>query len=184
LKREIPLSRAHRIVNHGPVVLVTTQGKSGRPNVLAVAWITPVSQSPPLVAISVADGHYSHRLISEGGEFVVNVPSYTMASQVMVCGKISGRDVDKFEKAQLTPVPAKEVSPPLIEECIGHLECRLDQEVKVGDHTLFIGRVLKAWAEKDLFEETWRVDVKCGEALHHLGGNVFAVSREMVVVEE
>ena len=184
MKKEIPLSRAHRIVNHGPVVLVTTQVENGSPNIMAVAWIAPVSQVPPLVAISVGNGHYSHRLVSESGEFVVNVPSSSMASKVMVCGKVSGRDIDKFKKARLTPIPAKEVGPPLVEECIGHLECRLDHEVRVGDHTLFIGRVVKAWVEEGLFKETWRIDKEGGKALHHLGGNVFAVSGEMLVIEE
>ncbi len=184
MKKAILLSKAHRIVNHGPVVLVTSQVEGENPNIIAVAWVTPVSQSPPLVAISIAEEHYSHRLISLSGEFVVNVPCSTMAREVMTCGKVSGRDVDKFKEACLTPVPAEEVLPPLIKECIGHLECRVKQQVKAGDHTLFIGEVVKAWAEENLFNELWNVDIKGGEALHHLGGNNFAISREKVIVRE
>ncbi len=184
MKKVIPISLAHRIVNHGPVVLVTSQIEEGKPNIMAVAWITPVSQSPSLVAISIADEHYSYKLISQRGEFVVNVPSSAMVQEVMACGRVSGRDIDKFKETCLTPVSAEEVLPPLIKECIGHLECRVKQQVKVGDHTLFIGEVVKAWAEESLFSEFWNVDIKGGAALHHLGGNNFAVSREKVIVKE
>lgn len=183
MKKEISLSLANRIINHGSVVLVTSQIEKERPNIITVAWVTPVSKIPPFVAVSIGETRYSHRLILESGEFVVNVPSAAMASEVMFCGKNSGRDVDKFEDAHLTTFPAEEVNPPLIEECIGHLECRLDREMHVGDHSLFIGRVVKAWIEEGLFDDTWRIDRKGGEGLHHLGGNVFGISREIRVVK-
>ncbi|MFH1943746.1 MAG: flavin reductase family protein [bacterium] len=184
MKKEIPLSQAHRLINNGPVVLVTSQSKTGRSNVLAIAWATPVSQVPPLVAVSIAKGHYSHLLVSESREFVVNVPSPSMADKVMVCGRFSGRDVDKFEKAGLTPMQASVVRPPLVEECIGHLECRVERTVEAGDHSLFIGRVEKAWAEDGLFDEVWRCSEEDCGGLHHLGGNVFSISEKKVVVED
>ena len=134
------------------------------------------------MAISLGKSRYSHRLISEGKAFVVNVPTSAMAPAIMLCGKVSGKTVDKFLEARLTPVPAKEVVPPLIEECIGHLACRVEQSVDAGDHSLFIGRVVAAWVEEGLFDETWKTDREPGEGIHHLGGNVFSVSRERLVV--
>ena len=182
LKKEIPLSRANRIINHGPVVFVTSQVGEERPNIVTVAWSMPVTQKPPLVAISLGKSRYSHRLISEGKAFVVNVPTSAMAPAIMFCGKVSGKAADKFLEARLTAVPAKEVVPPLIDECIGHLECQVEQCVDVGDHSLFIGRVVVAWVEEDLFDETWKTDRERGEGIHHLGGNVFSVSKERLVV--
>jgi len=183
MKKKIPLSKAHRLVNHGPVVLVTSQVKGSRPNIIAVAWITPLCLNPPRVGISISENHYSHKLILEGGEFVVNVPSAAMASKVLLCGKISGKEADKFKKAHLTPLASKAVSPPLILECIGHLECRLENHIKVGDHTFFIGRIVNAWAEGDLFVDTWMVEKSGGEGLHHLGGDAFAVSNKKLSVD-
>ncbi len=183
MKTEIPLERAHRIVNHGPVVLVTSQAGDEAPNIMTVAWITPVSQAPPMVAVSIGNKSHSHRLISESGVFVVNVTPASLADKVVFCGRVSGRDVDKFQETGLTPVPATVVKTPLIDECTGHLECRVHQAVEAGDHTLFIGRVVKAWAEAELFQDVWRVDGQGGEGLHHLGGRAFAVSRETLIVE-
>lgn len=183
MKIEIPLERAHRIVNHGPVVLVTSQAGDDTPNIMTVAWITPVSQAPPMVAVSIGTKSHSHRLILESREFVVNVPPASLVKKVVFCGRVSGRDVDKFQESGLTPVPGAVVKPPLIDECTGHLECRVHQTVEAGDHTLFIGKVVKAWAEEKLFQDVWQVDGQGGEGLHHLGGRSFAVSRETRIVE-
>ena len=135
-----------------------------------------------MAAVSIAKTHYSHALIVQSGEFVINVPPAGMADKVVQCGKVSGRDTDKFCETGLTPVPAKRVGPPLIEECLGHLECRLDQSVDVGDHTLFVGRVLAAWTEEGLFEDMWKIGEGAVEGLHHLGGRIFAVSMRRVEV--
>ncbi|MBN2030925.1 flavin reductase family protein [bacterium] len=180
MKKEIPLKQFHRVINHGSVILVTSQIEEGVPNIMAVAWNMPLSLIPPLVGISIAKSHFSHQLILQRGEFVLNVPSPSIVSKVMVCGKISGREENKFEKAKLTPVASEKVLPPLIQECIGHLECRVEQKIEVGDHTLFIGNVLKAWAEESLFDGVWQVDREGAEGLHHLGGDYFAISREKI----
>ncbi len=177
MKKEIPLPSAHRIINHGPVVLVTSQSKDHAPNVLAVAWVTPLSQNPPLAGVSIAKSHHSHALINESQEFVINVPSADLIRHVYTIGRISGRNEDKFTRTGLTPIPSRQVLPPMIEECIGHLECRVDQAVDAGDHTFFVGRVVRACAEEKLFHETWDL-AKAGE-LHHLGGEWFSVSGQM-----
>ncbi len=180
MKNDIPLKQFHRVINHGSVMLVTSQIEGDVPNIMAIAWTMPVSLVPPLVGISIAKSHFSHQLISKGGEFVLNVPSSSIVSNVMVCGKRSGREVNKFEKAHLTPVRSEKVLPPLIQECIGHLECCVQEKIEAGDHTLFIGNVLKAWAEESLFDGIWQVDREGAEGLHHLGGEYFAISKEKI----
>lgn len=184
MKRSVPLKRAHRLINHGPVVLVTSRAGEGDPNVLAVAWVAPVCQDPPLAAVSIAKGHHSHSLIGESGEFVINVPEAALADRVMACGRLKGRDGDKFRRTGLTPVPAATVGPPLVAECAGHLECRMEASVDAGDHTVFIGRVTAALAEERLFDTVWKTGDGAFSGLHHLGGRTFAVSGTTLVVEE
>ena len=53
----------------------------------------------------------------------------------------------------LTSIPAKMVKPPLIEECIGHLECKVVQSHVCGDHTLFVGEVLSARVNDDILSD-------------------------------
>jgi flavin reductase (DIM6/NTAB) family NADH-FMN oxidoreductase RutF len=172
MKIEIPLSKANRLINHGPTVLITSQS-GGKPNVMTAAWQTPVSKDPPLVVVSIAPGRYTHQLIEESHEFVVNIPTHGLLKEVQGCGMTSGREVDKFEKFGLTPLPASKLNPPFIKECIAHLECILYDSIKVGDHTLFVGEILSASVEEDLFDEFLKVKDPRAKTLHHLGSNIY-----------
>jgi flavin reductase (DIM6/NTAB) family NADH-FMN oxidoreductase RutF len=179
--KKIDLSRANRLINHGPVVLVTCGAAQG--NIITIGWSTPVSHRPPLVAISVGTQRYSCRLMDETPEFVINVPSAELLRSVWICGTKSGRDVDKFEEAGLTRTPAEEVSVPLIAECMGWLECRIRERVELGDHVLFVGEVLRASARADAFNHLYRLGPS-GRTLHHLGGSSFALSGSLVNARE
>lgn len=172
MKMEIPLNRANRVINHGPVLLVTSKYKEAV-NIITISWATPISHKPPLVGISVAKGRYSHGLISKSKEFVVNVPHEGMLREIDYCGSVSGRNEDKLKNSSLTPEPAKKVGPPLIKECIGHLECKVVSSHDIGDHTFFVGEVLAASAQEGLFDKTWRPEAK---TLHHLGGDSYMVA--------
>ncbi|MFQ6091787.1 MAG: flavin reductase family protein [bacterium] len=180
MKVEIPLSKANRLINHGPAVLITSQSE-GRPNVMTAAWQTPVSHHPPLVAVSIAPERYSHQLIKKSREFVVNVPPRVLLEKVHGCGTVSGREANKFEQYHLTPIPAAKVKAPLIKECIGHLECKLIESYEVGDHTLFMGEVLAVSVEEDLFDDFWRVDNPKAKTLHHLGGTMYTCPDKRVM---
>jgi flavin reductase (DIM6/NTAB) family NADH-FMN oxidoreductase RutF len=80
----------------------------------------------------------------EQKEFVVNSPGIGISDKVHLCGVKSGRDTDKWRETGLTPVPAQRVKPPLIDECYGHIECKVVNVVTCGDHTLFVGEILAA----------------------------------------
>jgi flavin reductase (DIM6/NTAB) family NADH-FMN oxidoreductase RutF len=165
-KEEIPISMANRLINNGATILVTTP----HPNIVTIAWQMPVSHKPMLVAISLAKGHFSHKLIEDSGEFVINLPNISLLEKVNFCGKVSGREVDKFKETGLTPIPANRVDSPLIEECIGHIECKVVEVVPAGDHTIFIGEVLSASVNKGLFDGHLKVDEEEAKTIHHLGG--------------
>lgn len=173
MKKEVPLEKAHRLLNIGCVLLVTSAYRD-RSNVMALAWQTPLSGRPPLVGIAVAFPHFTGELINKSLEFALNIPGADLLEQVNRCGKISGREVDKFKETGLTPVTAHKVRAPLIEECLGHLECGVVQRYKVGDHFFFVGEVLAASAEEELFTaDCWKEGV---ELLHHLGGKQYYIS--------
>ena len=66
--------------------LLTCKGKDGESNVMAVAWIIPVSTDPPLLAMSIRPQRHSYKLIMETKEFVVNIPTFEMSKKVLFCG--------------------------------------------------------------------------------------------------
>lgn len=159
-------------------VLVSCVGKTGKPNIITLAWAMPTSILPPLVAISIAPKRHSHTLIQETEEFVINIPTTNRLEETLLCGRISGRNHNKFTKAHLTPQPAKKVKPPIIKECIAHLECKLRSQFTTGDHTIFIGKIVEAYASKEAF--TNKYDLEKAKMIFHLGGNDFATLKPEV----
>ncbi|MEM3383398.1 MAG: flavin reductase family protein [Nitrososphaerales archaeon] len=151
-KINIKLNLATRLLYPRPIVLITSINNLGKPNIIPVAWIMPTSFSPPLIAISIALTRHSHKLIKESREFVINIPTKELVNIIDLLGSVSGKDVDKFKEFNLTALPAKKVKPPLIGECIAHIECKVESILDTGDHTIFVGRVVAAMADKDIFE--------------------------------
>jgi len=170
-KVSVPFDRALYLLHPYNSCLVTSKGETGKANIMTVAWIIPVSAKPPLLAMSIRPERYSYNLIVESGEFVVNVPSFDLASKVLFCGRRSGREHDKFKATSLHTQKALKVRVPAIKECAGHLECRVVSTVKVGDHTLIIGEIIKAYAKKGCFDQIY--DIKKFRPCLHLGKNYF-----------
>jgi len=172
-KPDVNSQYAYRLLHPMHTVLISCVGNTGKPNITTIAWAMPTSGNPPLVAISVSPQRHSHSLIEESGEFIINVPTLEQLQAVYACGSFSGRSFDKFKKAGLTPIPAKKVKAPAIRECIAHVECVVDSQVKTGDHTVLIGKVVAAYATVGVFTE--RFVLESARMLYHAGGNNFAV---------
>lgn len=170
--KNIPVTNANRLINHGPTVLITSR-LGEKINVMTAAWQMPVSFKPMLVAISIGHERFSHKLILEGREFIINIPHLGIMKEVLCCGTCSGRDTDKFTVCKLTPLKAQKVSAPLIKECIGNIECKLYSYHEAGDHTIFIGEVVAASVIEGIFDGYLRVNLNQAKTLHHLGGKAF-----------
>ncbi len=123
--------------------------------------------------------HYA--LIRETGEFVINVASDEIAQQALFCGRRSGRRVKKFAVTGLTPGQARHVRPPIIEECIAHLECRVVQDVETGDHRLVVAEVLAAYTRPGMLDDNGLYDPRRARPLLHLGRNRFTSTRAQFV---
>jgi len=92
---------------------------------------------------------------------------------VVACGNTTGRALDKFAEFDLTTRPARQVSPPLINECYANLECRVSDVHMVRRYNFFVLEVLKAWIDPAR---------KQPRTLHHLGKGRFVVDGETIVL--
>jgi flavin reductase (DIM6/NTAB) family NADH-FMN oxidoreductase RutF len=133
-----------------PVVLVTSVDAHGKPNIITLAWTGIVCSEPPMVSISIRPSRYSHNLIVSSGQFVVNMPTEDILEETDYCGIVSGRDVDKFAQTGLTPQPATQVKPPLIQECPVNLECLVRQVINLGTHDMIIGEVVATHVNEEI----------------------------------
>lgn len=171
------VSTFHYLLHPYNTSLVTCCDTEGKPNIITIAWLIPVSVNPPLAGMSIGPSRFSYGLIRETGEFVINVAPYDIASKVLFCGRRSGREVDKFSETGLTPKEAQSVRPPIIEECVAHLECRVVQDIEAGDHHIVVGEVLAAYANRGILEENGLYRLNQVQPLFHLGKNWFTSTR-------
>src|ERR1035438_9365521 len=168
--KDLTLSGVYQLLEPGPVVLLTTAHK-GRVNVMTMSWHMMVEFEPPLVACVVSNADYSFAALRATKECVIAIPALELASKVVAVGNCSGRDVAKFERFGLTPVPAELVTPPLVAECFANLECKVADTHLVNKFNLFILEVLKAWIDPAQ---------KSPKTIHHHGYGRFTVDGEMI----
>lgn len=180
-KVEVDLALAYRLLHPRHVVLVSCSDKTGKANIITLAWSMPTSIQPPLLVISVRPERYSHRLIEEAGEFVVNVPTMEIVKETLYCGRVSGSECDKFASTHLTASPARKVQSPIIKECVAHLECKLTQTITTGDHTLFVGQILTAYVNEGIFTKTFKFHLRKVKPVLHMGGDSFVTISSRVV---
>jgi flavin reductase (DIM6/NTAB) family NADH-FMN oxidoreductase RutF len=170
IMQDLPLSKVYQLLEPGPVVLLTTARK-GSANVMAMSWHMMVEFEPPLVACVVSSAGYSFAALRATKECVIAVPELKLAPKVVKVGNYSGRDVDKFARFGLTPVPAERVAPPLIAECFANLECKVADTRLVNKYNIFVLEVLKAWTDPTQ---------RAPKTIHHHGYGRFVVDGEMI----
>ena len=88
----VDLPRAYRLLNHGPVTLVTSADGERR-NIMAAAWTMPLDFDPPKVAVVIDKSTLTRELIEASGTFALNLPCRAQAQATLDVGSISGRDL-------------------------------------------------------------------------------------------
>jgi flavin reductase (DIM6/NTAB) family NADH-FMN oxidoreductase RutF len=162
--QELALSEVYRLLEPGPVVLLTT-ARAGRANVMTMSWHMMVEFTPPLVACVVSSANASFAALRASRECVIALPPLSLAAKVVKVGNCSGRDVDKFQTIGLTAGPAARVAAPLVSECFANLECRVVDTRLVSAYNLFVLECVQAW------RDARRANSK---TIHHRGWGEFA----------
>ena len=121
-----------------PAVMVSCGREGEKPNIITVAWAGTICSDPAMVSISVRKERYSHDIIKETGEFVINLVNKRLVRATDYCGVKSGRDVDKFAQTRLTPQASRYVKAPGIEESPVNIECKVTEVKELGSHDMFL----------------------------------------------
>ena len=124
------------------VALITARHE-GAENVWPVDSHMVLSFQPGLYGICVNPGGYGAELVRKSGVFVVNFVPATWENMILFCGNVSGRTIDKFAASGLQKEEAESVNAPRLAQSLGALECKVCQTLGVGDHTLFVGEILR-----------------------------------------
>lgn len=145
--------RAGNMLYPVPAVMVSLAREGERPNIITVAWAGTINSDPVMLSISVRKERYSHAILAETGEFVVNLVHEPLVRACDYCGVRSGRDVDKFSQMKLTPVAVEGVTAPAIAESPVNLACRVKQVIPLGSHDLFLAEVVSVTVDERYMDE-------------------------------
>ena len=143
----------HRLINHSSIVLVTSSFKNLE-NIMAVAWYQVIDHTPVIISISVGIKRFTHELIEKSNKFGINLPTNDLIDKIWLCGRKSGREIDKFKLSNFSKFSGSELGVPLIEECIANLECEVIFKKTFNLHTVFFGLVHGAYVEEGTFTVT------------------------------
>lgn len=141
-----------------PAVLVSCARAGERPNLVTIAWAGTVNSEPPMCAVSVRKERFSHDIIRDSGEFVINLVGEDQLRAADLCGVKSGRDTDKFASCGLTPISIDGFTAPAVGECPLHLACRVRSVQELGSHDLFLGRIEKVGVRAEMMDDAGKLD--------------------------
>lgn len=133
-----------------PVAWVSTVGQDGVFNLAPFSFYNGVCAEPPVLSVSIArragEKKDTLRNIEYSGEFVVSVVTESMAVAMNESSASFPPDVSEFEQVGLTPVPARIVHAPLVQESPINMECRLFRLIEIGTPpqgaTLVLGEIV------------------------------------------
>ena len=163
-----------------PVPAVMVSCGSRKPNIITIAWTGIVNSNPPMTYISVRKERYSHNIIENTGEFVINLCSEELAFATDFCGVRSGRDTDKFKEMKLTPERAEIVRCPMIKESPVNIECHVREIIELGSHDMFIADILKVHVDEQYIDRSGRIRLDQASLVAYNHGEYFGLKRQPI----
>ena len=161
-----------------PPVLISC-GSVENPNVMTAAWTGIVCTEPTLTYVSIRPSRYSNQLIRETGEFVINVPTVKLAKAVDLCGVKSGRQVDKFALAKITPAACDKISAPQVLEAPVSLECKVKEITSYGTHDVFLAEVVAVDIDDAYLTDAQALDLSKAGLLAYAHGFYYALGKQI-----
>ncbi len=167
------------MLNPVPAVMVSC-GDDNEKNIITIAWTGIINSDPPITYVSVRKSRHSHKLISETGEFVINLVTEKLAFAADYCGVKSGRDVDKFAEQKLTAQESKLVGCPSIKESPVNLECKVMEVKEFPTHDMFIAEIVSISVDEDIIDESDRICLDEAGLVAYNHGHYFGLKRDEI----
>jgi flavin reductase (DIM6/NTAB) family NADH-FMN oxidoreductase RutF len=123
-----------------PNALVLVGSKAGdERNAMTTSWVTQLAMEPVLIGVGVDNSAVTHRLITEGGSFSVNLWD---ATDTKVFVKFSKPAADDGTSLNGRAVRAATTGAPIFDEALAWIDCEVRHRLDLGSHTLFVGEVV------------------------------------------
>jgi flavin reductase (DIM6/NTAB) family NADH-FMN oxidoreductase RutF len=161
-----------------PPVMVTC-GTMEKPNVLTVAWTGIINSEPPMTYISVRPTRFSHKLIEQSGEFVINIANLPLAKACDFCGVRSGQSTDKFKEMNLDIEPCSKVAAPMLKDAPVSLECKVFEVKHFGTHDMFMAEIVNVNVDDKYVEKDGRLALEKAGLLAFAHGRYYTLGRDL-----
>jgi flavin reductase (DIM6/NTAB) family NADH-FMN oxidoreductase RutF len=180
-----PPSKVYRLVEPGPVLLVTTGSLADSThNVMTIGFhMVMQHESLPLIGISLGPWDASFAVLKKERECVLAVPSVEMAGVVVDIGNCSADDdetTSKWERFKLDALPAGKVKAPLVggPDVIANIECVVEDTKMVSKYSMWVLKPVKAWINPE------KRPGEGGKMFHHRGNGTFVVDGEILDLKD
>ena len=136
----IDKSELRRVMGHFAtgVTVITTRDENGRPFGLTANAVTSVSLTPPLILVCVDKTADTYPYFERSKVFTVNILS---DGQEGVSRRFATTGIEKFEGIGYHRT---ETGCAILDDAVGHIDCRIVDSYDAGDHTIYMGEVLAA----------------------------------------
>ncbi len=173
----------HFYYHYPAVATIVTSHADGRDNAMGVAWHTAISRDPPIYCVSISSKRFTHGLIKASGEFVVNFMPWEKRELVAKVAGCSGKDVDKFRAFAIAAQPGNEVAAPVLADAYAAYECRVMEGLTLGDHDLFVGKIVAVHWDESVFTNDEMADPEQTHPVLYLGGDYYAMATGSVPMD-
>jgi len=127
---------------------IVTSIKGERLNGQIANTVFQITSEPPTIAVSINKNNLTHEFIKQSKVFAVSILSQdTSLAFTGHFGFKSGRDIDKF--GGIGYKIGETGAPIVMDNTLAYLEARVNKEVDVGTHTIFIGELVGAEVIKE-----------------------------------
>lgn len=180
----VDLAKAHRLLNHGPTVLVSARHDAVT-DVMAAAWACVLDLNPAKVTVVLDKQARTRELAEASGRFVLQVPVVDQLAMVDTLGTTTlHENPEKLAKSgvKLFDVPCH--TGPFVTGCAAWLSCRIIPEPRnQSTYDLFIAEVEAAWADDRIFRNGhWLFEAASPgwRTIHHVSGGHYLAIGESV----
>ena len=163
-----------------PAVMISCADKNGRANVMTAAWAGTICSDPVMLSVSIRKERFSHQIIKETGEFVVNLTTEQLVQVTDYVGVKSGKDIDKFNlpgDLKITKSPSKIIKAPGIAESPVNLECKVKDIIELGSHDMFIAEVVNTAIDEKYLDENGKFDLSKAKLVAYSHGEYYALGK-------
>lgn len=162
-----------------PAVMVSCKRADEKPNIITVAWAGTICSDPAMVSISVRPERYSHDIIADSGEFVINLVTEKLTKSCDFCGVRSGRDHDKFREMRLNGYVSQFMDTPAIAESPVNIYCKVVKTERLGSHDMFIGEVKGVTIDDSYMDDKGRFALEACGLITYSHGEYYSLGKKL-----